>query len=321
MSGIYTSSRLIASVKRRAAIPENQSTFLDEDFLEFANEEMVNELVPEIMRIKEDYLLYSIDLPVVTGQTKYRIPARAMGNKLREVAFYDQTDNITELTRIGVEDLPFYNQTATLRAFYVKNGEIVLTGNGNNLSSGSYLKMTFYIRPNQLVDERRVRQITSITDSVDTLGRPIKILGFSTTPENFTGSIRYDIVQNQSPFVHLSIDLSPLSTPVNNTLTFLAEGFSDEVKVGDWLSVAEEAAVPQVPQELHSILAHKVAMRCLEAQGDMQGLQMAQAKSAKMDDRMTNLLDNRVEAAPRKIVNRYSSLRAGLWRRSGFRRR
>ena len=64
MAAAFTSDKLIRSVKRRAMIPENQSTFLDADFLEFANEEISLGLLPSILRLHEDYLLFTDFLTV-----------------------------------------------------------------------------------------------------------------------------------------------------------------------------------------------------------------------------------------------------------------
>ena len=52
------------------------------------------------------------------------------------------------------------------------------------------------------------------------------------------------------------------------------------------------------------VLAQRVAQRVLEALGDTEGLNNATAKIAEMENKLTTMLDNRVEVAPRKVVNR-----------------
>ena len=63
------------------------------------------------------------------------------------------------------------------------------------------------------------------------------------------------------------------------------------------------------------MLAQTVACRILDAQGDAQGLQTAMAKLAQMRNAAGILIDNRVEDAPRKLVNRRSLLRTGVFNR------
>jgi hypothetical protein len=52
------------------------------------------------------------------------------------------------------------------------------------------------------------------------------------------------------------------------------------------------------------VLAQRVAQRVLEAIGDSEGLNNATAKVAEMENKLSTMLDNRVEGAPRKVVNR-----------------
>ena len=83
----------------------------------------------------------------------------------------------------------------------------------------------------------------------------------------------------------------------------------DELSVGDYLANEGECKIPSIPTELHSMLAQRVACRCLEALGDMAGLQMANQKLAEMELKTGSLIGNRVEGANLKVVNRHGFLR------------
>jgi hypothetical protein len=83
----------------------------------------------------------------------------------------------------------------------------------------------------------------------------------------------------------------------------------DELSIGDYVAEAGQCIIPSIPTELHSMLAQRVACRCLEALGDMQGLQMANQKLSEMELKTGSLIDNRVEGAPLKVVNRHGFLR------------
>ena len=88
--------------------------------------------------------------------------------------------------------------------------------------------------------------------------------------------------------------------------------FGDELSIGDHIAISTESAIPQIPDDLHPVLAHRVAARILEALGDTEGLQNANTKLAELEQQTTTLIDNRVEDSPKKVVNRHSNLRAGL---------
>lgn len=311
MSITYTSNSLIDSIKRRASVPQAQETFSPEDFLAFANEEINIGLVPSIMRLHQDYLLRTINVPLVANQSRYTIPDRAIGNKLRELCFVDTNGNLFEMTRINIEDLPDYNgpvQPSRYYYFYIENNEVVLVPGVQSSPNGS-LNMSFYMRPNALVTEDRVAIITSI----NTITGEINV---DSVPTAFTTSLLYDVIKSKSPFRTLDFDLAITAiNPITNIITFNPVELPSTLAVGDYINIQEESIVPQVPSELHVVLAHRAASRCLEAMGDTQGLQNANAKLQEMEINTTTIISNRVEGAPQKVINRHGILRQGMFNR------
>jgi hypothetical protein len=113
-----------------------------------------------------------------------------------------------------------------------------------------------------------------------------------------------------------SFSVAKLKTYLNNssggTLAFY------NIKVGDYICLAHECIIPQIPPELHNALAERAASRVLMAIGDVQGYQVSQAKLAEMNKYQETLIGSRVEGSVPKVFNRYSLLRLG---KSRFRRR
>lgn len=303
------SDDLIASVKRRQMIPNNQNTFKDTDFLAFADEEMNLGMVPSLISQQEDYMLYTETVPVATNQMRFTIPYRAIGNKLREVAYQDPNGNIYEMTRIGIGDLPYYNASSGYSrpyAYYIENNEIVLAPTTSPVASNTFLRISYYIRPNSLVLLDKVGVITSID-------RTTGLLQLSSLPKDFTLNEKYDLIKLQSPNKTLLFDIVPVA--INSTSKTIMLDVNDipaSLAVGDHIALATQSAVPQIPSDLHVVLAHRVSARCLEALGDMEGLQAANTKLAEMETKMTSLTTDRVDDAPRKVVNRHSAIRSGL---------
>jgi len=323
MPHYFTSSTLITSVKRRALLPSSQSTFTNDDFLELANEEISLGILPSILRLHEDYLLYTEEVALISGQSNYSIPSRAIGNKLREISFKDTNGNIYEMTRIGIGDLPYYNNTYVTNmvyAYYVENNDVVLVPAITGSINGS-LMMSYYLRPNALVLETMAAKILNINTITGTLIVDAVPETFSTADDNGQ-DVKYDLIKSTSPFI--TIAASIVSTTINPTtkeIIFDPDDLPSSLAVGDYINFEHESVIPQIPQDLHVVLAHRVATRCLEALGDAQGLQLANQKLAEMEQNTTNLIDNRIEDAPRKIVNRHSILRQGLSSRNGRIRR
>lgn len=302
----FTAEKLIESVKRRAMIPKNQVTFEDEDFLEFANEEMSLGLVPQILMYNEDYFLTELNIPLVSGQRAYDIPDRAIGNKLREVAYKSRSGQISEMTRIPVEDLsewPDRQSSTTIHKYTVKNNQIILVPDIDSIADGS-LVMFFYIRPNELVLNDRIGTITSIN-------RVTGEIFMDKVPTSWTLlSDTFDMVQKNSPHKLLNYDIT--ATGLNSatkSITLDPSQIPSNLATGDQMCLAGETNIIQVPSDLHVMLAHRVATRILESMGDLQNLQAANAKLVEMEQKTDYLINNRVEGSPMKVRNKHGFLR------------
>lgn len=312
----YTSDEIVKSVKRRIVMPTSQNLFTDQDLLDFATEEMNMAMVPMIQAQQEDYFLYTQLIELTPGKNKYSIPYRATGNKLREVAFQSTSGSVLEMTRIGVGDLPHYNQTSgsnDVYAYYIQNNEVCLVPETASNSFSGQLRMTYYIRPNTMVPLEEVASVTSVnllTGVITFTSLPNKFFDNSGA---FNADMLVDFVMVESPHKTLKFDVLPLSADRNaKTITFTTSDIPTALRKGDQVCRATESAIPQIPSDLHVMLAHRVATRVLEAIGDTEGLQNANQKLVEMEKRAADLIDDRVEDSPRKVVNRRSILRGGL---------
>lgn len=318
MAQSLTSNRLIASIKRRAFIPDNQVTFTDEDFLAFATEELEQGLVPYILRHHEDYFLQEEFVPLIANQSDYKIPSRAIGNKLREISYRDSNSNLYEMTRIEVQDAVDYDGSFfsgnLVSAFYIFNNKVRIVPPLTSQPSGD-LVMTYFMRRNELVPESRAATITSI----DTVGG---VIGVNTIPTDdlnvplFSAATKLDFIMAETPHVTLGFDITPQAVnTTTNIITIDPTSIPADLEVGDYVNLACETIVPQIPADLHMQLAQRTAVRCLEAMGDTEGVQVGKASLTELEDKGSSLIDNRVEGAPRKVVNRDGLLRDGLYRR------
>jgi hypothetical protein len=315
MSAILDSKSLIKTIKRRAFIPTSQETFTSEDFLEMATEEINLNMMDQLIIARGDYLVQFKDTPLEREVFKYAIPDRAVGNKLRDAFIIDEKGNVVyELAQISLEELNEFEGPWTLQTrntFYIQNNDIVLTTQA--LNPGYKIRMYFYIRPNKLVINERSTPIQTITEIGDTVE-----IGFSFTPKHFTSALQYDIVGAKSPNKIKFYDLTPVSINLNTgTVTFSKAAVTDDngkvsINIGDFLTQAEETVVPNIPTELHPIIAQRVAIACLEAMGDENNKQSAERKLAQMEKAALRMISNRVEGAPKKIRQRHGTLNMGL---------
>lgn len=296
-------SKLVESVRNRAMIPDDITVYDDESILMILNEEIDVGLLDTLMTLFEDNITTHKDVPL-TAERRYPIPHRAVGNKLRELTFVDG-NNIYELARIDISELPDYRYddgyTGTGRdVFYVEGDEVVLIN--PRFRDHANLRMHFHIRPNYIVLEDNCAQITDIN-------RQTGLIQFSSIPKEFTSLNLADFVQNKSPNKILGIDIPVSNVSISTrNIQVNPKDIPRRLEVGDWVCFSEESPFPNVPTELHPVLAQRAAVHILEAIGDTENLGAALRKLAQMEKSVQKLIDDRVEGAPRKIKNRFSTL-------------
>lgn len=302
MSRILTASKLVESVRKRAMIPTDTSVYTDEDILDILNEEMDAGLLSTLLTLHEENLVYSVDMELEDAKKRYEIPYRAVGNKLREVSIVTSDGNHYELSRISLEQLSDYKNgllASDRNVFYVENNYIVLV---DSQLSGEKLRMYFYLRPNTLVLEKNVGVIQSINTNTGV----ITLVSF---PSSFSNLPDVDLIAKRSPNKIHCYDITPLSVDANlRTITFNTEDLPDNLMVGDYIALAEQTPVPNIPTEMHPLLAQRAAVHILEALGDSEGLNNAKVKLDQMEKSINNIIDDRVEGAPQKVKPRYSTL-------------
>lgn len=305
MSRVLTSSKLVNSVRQRAMIPNDTSTYTDQDILDILNEEIDVGLLSTLMSLNEEHLVTYEDQNLERNKVRYKMPYRSVANKLRDVAIVggDQRGSHYELSRISLEELADYRNnyvTFDEDVFYVEGNEIVLVQ--SDLRAGDHIRMYFYLRPNVIVTEDKVGKITSID-------RNTGVITVSNYPQTFSNLQQMDFVSHRSPNKILSYDITPTSTDsVTKTMTFSTDLIPEDLQIGDYLCLAEETPVPNLPTEMHPILAQRAAIFILEALGDTEGLANAEKKLKKMEEATMQIIDSRVEGAPEKINPRHSTL-------------
>jgi hypothetical protein len=160
-----TSNDIVEAVKRRISMPLYQSTFEPNDILQFANDVMREEILPNILQYHEEYFVVESSVELQSNQSKYPIPNRAVGMKLRDIVFGDgnATDslpygNTFETTRVNADDKVWFEGSGLGNGIpyrlYLQGNDVVITPSVDANPTG-VLVFYWFMRPNQLVEESR----------------------------------------------------------------------------------------------------------------------------------------------------------------------
>lgn len=281
-----TTNDLINNVKIRGSFPTANDLFSNPDYLSILSDEMLNQVVPVITKINQEYFLTYQDTVTVANKAEYRFPRRAIGSTLRNVQTIDSGGNMVELPRLFEEDN--YSTTQGDVGYYIKSNMVILSPTPTD--SSLTLRMAYFRRPSKFVLPTACAQIISI----DTANNQVTV---ASLPSTISNNIQVDFVQALSPYDLLQMD-SPVIGAAGTTLTF--SSLPEDLTIGDYISLASETCVPMVPEELIPFLVQSGLCICLSSKKD-KSVELELQKLEQMKETIINLLSPRVKSADVKI--------------------
>lgn len=314
VSELYTVEQLIENIKRRCSVPTSQLTFLPQDFVDLANDELQGEVVPLIMSTREEFFVDYEDIQTPASGV-IPLPAATVGMKVRSVCYVQQSSPLVliNLPRVDLDIVAGvgFSNFNTLTGFYIQGNDLVLYPS-QSAPTNTPIRIYFYRRTLVLSNLGTYGQIISIDEMANTV-----VLSF--VPYDWTVGHELNAINFQVPFECVNEDLEIVSVSSPTVELNSVEGLS----VGDYVSDRGFSPIPQVPIEAHAYLAQLTAAKCLEALGDNEGNQAAIAKAEKLKDKLMVMISQRVDGSTKKIMNPNGGLRLGAgigrfgWGRGG----
>lgn len=268
---------LINSINRKGQFPSD-GYFSNSDYLVFLNDSMKLDIYPLLLAVNEEYFLEHKNSTIATGTTTYRIPARAIAAKLRDVKIKDQSNNYRDVLQIFEED-----RAVARSGYYLKRNSIELSS--DLIVANTTLVQSYFASIGELVLTSSAAQITSIDTGL------FQVV-VSSLPSTITTGTVIDWVQNVNPFDLLDFDVTVTSAS-GTTLTFTA--LPSGLAVGDWVCVTKQTPVPLIPDELQSILAQGGLVNALAAKKD-KAAEFETGRLKEMKQNFTNMVAPRVES-------------------------
>src|SRR6266498_423595 len=283
-----TSNEFIEIVRQQASIPVSQVTFLDVDILRTADGEMQTFMLPFMDRIKSEFFLWNDDQYYLAG-ARYRVHSRAVGATLRDVKLL--IGDATDYREVSLDRVPYDGNEEYVSGYYMRGQYVRLI---EPLTPPYAVRLVYVVRPNRLVTLAEATTIVS-KDSIN--------LTLAGTPSGFKDPITFDIVHGREPFdfCHNGFDRVGI---LNAGVISVTDGLGTlDFAVGDYVALKGESPVVMLPEPAAWLLAQQVAVRCLEAMGDSEGMVNAAQVEAGMIENVTHLLSNRVKGDPPVIVS------------------
>lgn len=249
----YTSENLVSAILRKSFAPSSQRTYESTDLLSAADELTETKLVPRISKVREEYFVTSVDVPILISKNTYDIHVRAAGLVVREIWYVDPSGAVTpDFPRLEPEEITS-TASGTPTGFYLKGNQIILDKVPLS-TTGAQLRIFFMLTPSRLVLSTSAGVVSAINSNIVTV---------SSIPAAWATGNVFDLIRQDGGHEPIAIDYT--STLVNsNNITF--SSVPDTLRVGDYVALAGETPVVQLPGVFRHALAQGVAAEIL---GDM----------------------------------------------------
>lgn len=295
----YTCDALIESVKSRGILPSSQNTFTDRDIADIFWQELKTTIVPLIMAEHEEYLVNIQDYIVDPNQNSYEIPEKSLGNKLRDISLINGDNKNILFSRLEPESLKnnylfcwdyrLYGNSG----FYFEDDHVVLYPDASNYG-GYTLRMRYFKRPNQTVVASDAGQITAIDTNT-------KEVTLSNAPSSWTVNMIYDVIKG-TPSFKCKAEGVTITNKSGFILTF--SELPEDMIVGDWVAESGYSPIPQIPYDIHELLAQRSVIRILSSLGDDKGTLSAIEIYKDMVNNFRTLITPRSDGTPQKLTSR-----------------
>ena len=320
----YTTEELIREVRNRAVIPGTGAQgWTDEDIILYMDTELLTELVPQVAKLQEEFMVVTEIIDLAVGDEFIPVPTRAVGNSLRDLLIIRGKAR-SSLPRIAREDLPSFQPvrggSTEIRGYYLEHSRIRIFPAVGTSGSAAQLEISYRFRPSQL----------TLEDSTDTFYREVTARDLTLNTVTVSGGappfpLNSDVdIHGKNSGAEMKVWDNEINLIVGNTLT-LADPINGSdtregrrtVEVGDFVCTAETAAIPMLPRDVHQILAQSAICAITESIDDQEKLQMHTSRLNRMMKLMEYTIGKRVLGRPKKILN----AGAVLWRQGNVQRR
>jgi len=318
MSVDYTTTELINLINLNISVPNIQQRYTDGDLITFLNQEMNNNIVPEIKKENQEYFVVPFDFNLTANVAAYTMPSACIGETLRLVTQLWPTtgpntlQRESQIRRLSQEEISaFWNgQPLTYNdnfyGFYPEGNNIIFyPPPQNNLTNT--IRLRYFRQPNNLVSTNDCGQIVSIDTVTNTLT-------LDNIPVDWAVGTKICSIANKPPFIN-EIESTPILTLAPPDIII------DDVtglEVGDWICLEGDSPIPQLPYSAFGCLVQATIVKICQGIGDTQGMQIAQGVLEKLYPQMLATINPRISGQPRKRVTNGNGIfdynRRSAWR-------
>lgn len=302
-----TTTEFLTEVRQAAAPPDSTVPGdQDVDFLRWADEELRGIVLAMMMANRDEHFVAYKDYTVTSGISKYQIPSRSIGGKLRDVSLL-VNGQASKLTRMDPQEITDYSTTQNgfPGRFYMENAHIVLFPTPNTTST---LRVRYFTRPGKLILPAAALVSTAV--SVAAGIADVTVVG--------AANQAYDVISGSSPFPLMAADTAQNipATGTHYTFNFSGETAYFANSQVNYLCNPGYSPVVQLPDELIPVLVQRTAGRYMQSKDQFQGAKACFDRAQELQQSALILLSPRTDGNPKRMGNG-PLWKSGYWASNG----
>jgi hypothetical protein len=281
-------SDLVEAVRQEAMLAPSDESETTERIIAALNREQRLYLARLLLSVGEAHQVAHADVSLTAGTSRYRVPSRAIGAKVKLVSLLSGT------LATPLYPMPYERQVESAGGgpgdYWWENKQIVLRVTP---AAAGTLRITYFRRLGELVPENEAGLVASFNANARTVT-------LEETPADFgTAAANYDFIQGTEHFDTLAAEAS--ATRAGDVLTF-ADALPTELAVGDYIALPGQAPLCQAPRELHDVLTLRTAFAILDASGDPKAA-ATERRLQRAESDALSILSPRVQGSPKVLLN------------------
>ena len=301
-------SAFLSQVRRAVQLDSNDETYPAADILTEATQALYERFAQPMQAIQQGYGVQRKTTALVVGQARYRMPPRAVVQGLQKLEVSGNNGLDWYQLRILTPSDETYASSTT------GNGPSHFALEGDTVriyptpQTAWLLRMTYYIRPSQLVAARTGGIVSSATSGTI-------VVTNSTVPTNMSTSGYLDVIHTTGCNEIVLADV-PYTWPGGTTITLTLDTGQDTAMIlaGDVVRAADETDYVPLPIEMHQALVSFTSATILLNKGDKEKAAQYVSKAESAIKRVIDAAVPRVKTQPFYLRTRNTYLRRNLGR-------
>jgi len=317
----WNTSELLTDIRAQALLADDEPEAAAEVLLAEATRLLHTVYAPAVRRVRSDYYVQEATIPLAAGVSMYALPHRAVTASVRRVRWVDSAGRERALQPVSIEDAGAarHNVGRTPEGYALLDGAVCVYPVPT--AAEGYLLVLFEYRPAMLVE----------TTSASLLA--YAVIGVPGTPPAYADGVYTVQVSMTAGDIDIgdTFDLVMLHPPFSTTLlgatvtdsTSLGGGYYDLAATAEagwrepvpltgtrtgYCMTTDTSAIPQIPPELHPVLATHVAAKFLRSRDPEASKELLADAERRLKD-VLGAMSPRKQGTQQKIRSTTSYLR------------